>query len=158
MLIRIFSPTECGLIHDADLKKCGLNRMTTVIQINFLVHLFCPNVIVLAQNDLSKWGTTTPHGHALSTSVRAFVLGTKNPKHVYSKCFVKLISNAINPTPQTIGIFLGKFFCFSCVNPTTYFCKLFGKIHQIIYIKNGEKLYMTMILLLLLLLLLLSLS
>jgi hypothetical protein len=31
MLIRIFSPTECGLIRDADLKKCGLNRMTTVI-------------------------------------------------------------------------------------------------------------------------------
>jgi hypothetical protein len=30
MLIRIFSPTECGLIRDADLKKCGLNRMTTV--------------------------------------------------------------------------------------------------------------------------------
>jgi hypothetical protein len=30
MLIRIFSPTECGLIHDADLKKCGLNRMITV--------------------------------------------------------------------------------------------------------------------------------
>jgi hypothetical protein len=35
MLIRIFSPTECGLIRDADLKKCGLNRMTTV----YLVHL-----------------------------------------------------------------------------------------------------------------------
>jgi hypothetical protein len=31
MLIRIFSPTECGLIRDADLKKCGLNRMTTVV-------------------------------------------------------------------------------------------------------------------------------
>jgi hypothetical protein len=31
MLIRIFSPTECGLIRDADLKKCGLNRMTTVL-------------------------------------------------------------------------------------------------------------------------------
>jgi hypothetical protein len=31
MLIHIFSPTECGLIRDADLKKCGLNRMTTVI-------------------------------------------------------------------------------------------------------------------------------
>jgi hypothetical protein len=30
MLIRIFSPTECGLIRDANLKKCGLNRMTTV--------------------------------------------------------------------------------------------------------------------------------
>ncbi len=30
MLIRIFSPTECGLIRDADLKKYGLNRMTTV--------------------------------------------------------------------------------------------------------------------------------
>ncbi len=30
MLIRIFSPTECGLIRDADLKKCGLNRMTIV--------------------------------------------------------------------------------------------------------------------------------
>jgi hypothetical protein len=30
MLIRIFSPTECGLIRDADLKKCELNRMTTV--------------------------------------------------------------------------------------------------------------------------------
>jgi hypothetical protein len=30
MLIRIFSPTKCGLIRDADLKKCGLNRMTTV--------------------------------------------------------------------------------------------------------------------------------
>ncbi len=30
MLIRIFSPTECGLIRDVDLKKCGLNRMTTV--------------------------------------------------------------------------------------------------------------------------------
>jgi hypothetical protein len=30
MLIRIFSPTECELIRDADLKKCGLNRMTTV--------------------------------------------------------------------------------------------------------------------------------
>jgi hypothetical protein len=30
MLICIFSPTECGLIRDADLKKCGLNRMTTV--------------------------------------------------------------------------------------------------------------------------------
>jgi len=33
MLIRIFSPTECGLIRDADLKKCGLNRMTTVLAI-----------------------------------------------------------------------------------------------------------------------------
>ncbi len=32
MLIRIFSPTECGLIRDADLKKCGLNRMTTVLR------------------------------------------------------------------------------------------------------------------------------
>jgi hypothetical protein len=32
MLIRIFSPTECGLIRDADLKKCGLNRMTTVFK------------------------------------------------------------------------------------------------------------------------------
>jgi hypothetical protein len=32
MLIRIFSPTECGLIRDADLKKCGLNQMTTVPQ------------------------------------------------------------------------------------------------------------------------------
>jgi hypothetical protein len=32
MLIRIFSPTECGLIRDADLKKCGLNRMTTVFR------------------------------------------------------------------------------------------------------------------------------
>jgi len=31
MLIRIFSPTECRLIRDADLKKCGLNRMTTVL-------------------------------------------------------------------------------------------------------------------------------
>jgi hypothetical protein len=42
MLIRIFSPTECELIRDADLKKCelirdanlkkcGLNRMTTVL-------------------------------------------------------------------------------------------------------------------------------
>jgi hypothetical protein len=31
MLIRIFSPTECGLIRYADLKKCGLNRMTTVV-------------------------------------------------------------------------------------------------------------------------------
>jgi hypothetical protein len=31
MLIRIFSPTKCGLIRDADLKKCGLNRMTTVL-------------------------------------------------------------------------------------------------------------------------------
>jgi hypothetical protein len=31
MLIRIFSPTECGLIRDANLKKCGLNRMTTVL-------------------------------------------------------------------------------------------------------------------------------
>jgi len=30
MLIRIFSPIECGLIRNADLKKCGLNRMTTV--------------------------------------------------------------------------------------------------------------------------------
>jgi hypothetical protein len=34
MLIRIFSPTECGLIRDADLKKCGLNRMTTVAMQN----------------------------------------------------------------------------------------------------------------------------
>ncbi len=33
MLIRIFSPTECELIRDADLKKCGLNRMTTVLHI-----------------------------------------------------------------------------------------------------------------------------
>jgi hypothetical protein len=32
MLIRIFSPTECGLIRNADLKKCGLNRMTTVLK------------------------------------------------------------------------------------------------------------------------------
>jgi hypothetical protein len=32
MLIRIFSPTECGLIRDANLKKCGLNRMTTVLE------------------------------------------------------------------------------------------------------------------------------
>jgi len=31
MLIRIFSPTECGLIRDANFKKCGLNRMTTVM-------------------------------------------------------------------------------------------------------------------------------
>jgi hypothetical protein len=30
MLIRIFSPTECELIRNADFKKCGLNRMTTV--------------------------------------------------------------------------------------------------------------------------------
>ncbi len=38
MLIRIFSPTECGLIRDADLKKCGLNRMTTVYHRLFLVN------------------------------------------------------------------------------------------------------------------------
>jgi hypothetical protein len=36
MLIRIFSPTECGLIRDADFKKCGLNRMTTVAQVHRL--------------------------------------------------------------------------------------------------------------------------
>jgi hypothetical protein len=39
MLIRIFSPTECGLIRDADLKKCGLNRMTTVIMLYFECHV-----------------------------------------------------------------------------------------------------------------------
>jgi hypothetical protein len=37
MLIRIFSPTECGLIRDANLKKCGLNRMTTVVQLDHLL-------------------------------------------------------------------------------------------------------------------------
>ncbi len=55
--------------------------------------------------------------------------------------------------PNNWDFFLEVFFCFSCVNLTTYFCKLFGKIHQIICIKKWrKKLYLTMILLLLLLL------
>ncbi len=45
MLIRIFSPTECELIRDADLKKCGLNRMTTV-----LTHLKVCLVILATKN------------------------------------------------------------------------------------------------------------
>jgi hypothetical protein len=38
-MIRIFSPTECGLIRDADLKKCGLNRMTTVCHVSLVLSL-----------------------------------------------------------------------------------------------------------------------
>ncbi len=45
MLIRIFSPTECGLIRDADLKKCGLNQMTTVF-LSVVSHLFVVPILV----------------------------------------------------------------------------------------------------------------
>jgi hypothetical protein len=44
MLIRIFSPTECGLIRDADLKKCGLNRMTTVANHGFAMWDFASSL------------------------------------------------------------------------------------------------------------------
>jgi hypothetical protein len=43
---------------------------------SFLSKCHCSN----AQNDLSKWGTTTPHGHALSTSVRGFCSWDKKSK------------------------------------------------------------------------------
>ncbi len=45
MLIRIFSPTECGLIRDADLKKCGLNRMTTVLSVG--LHKVKPSMALI---------------------------------------------------------------------------------------------------------------